>query len=56
MPKSNKPKPVEVTRTNIPSELISKPHWVVLAVVWRDSDNGKLGKWTKPPYNPKDGS
>jgi putative DNA primase/helicase len=50
-----KPERVIVKSENIPQELIDKPRWVCWKWVWREGKNGKPGKWTKPPFDPKTG-
>ncbi|HVP76733.1 MAG TPA: hypothetical protein VMV04_02460, partial [Thermodesulfobacteriota bacterium] len=50
-----KPQRINIRTENIPQELVGKPRWVGWKWVWREGENGKPGKWTKPPYDVKTG-
>ncbi len=51
------PRPVApaVNPGNIPDDLKRRDHWLVWRYVWREGNNGKPGKWDKPPSNARTG-
>jgi putative DNA primase/helicase len=43
---------LDLIQQNFPLELQDTPAWCVWRYQWRDTKNGKPGKWTKVPYQP----